>query len=535
MATTGDDFDLNILSPELIDQIPLIIIGLAPEGRILHWNRQARKVTGYTKREAEKRGMPLLLHLFLQEALTVTASAGKRGRMEAVLAGKTRMRDTETSILSSSGDVRHVRWNSYHLKKGAGKARSAVIVTGMDMTFRKVLQKNIQAKDRYIKTTTKRLKKYFTLDPHTGLINYRHFMHSLTDVFYGSIERNDPAALIMIDLNYFCSINSIHGVSKGNQILRELGQLLKKNVDKRFLVARFSGTEFAVLMPGTDIKTGFSVAGQLFSLITDYDFGFRASSVAINLSLRMALGGYPHCEDVCTPEQLLDRVIDKLAEAKMTGANSILICSPNDMLDRAASGKGNMPENGMDYKYTVEFVNALANTVKMRDLYTREHSFIMSEYACHMADYLGMRGGDLENVRFGAILHDLGKISIDKMILLKPRSLTKGEFETIKQHPRIGAEIIRNVHPLKDVVSLVLYHHERYDGGGYLSGLRGEEIPLGARIISLADVFQALTSNRPYRKALPEKEAMDIIRGYSGTYFDPTIVKAFSAVYAPRK
>ena len=288
-------------------------------------------------------------------------------------------------------------------------------------------------------------------------------------------------------------------------------------------------------MPDTDLKTGFSLAGQLFSLISDHDFGFRASSVAINLSLRMAVGGYPHCEDVCTPEQLLDRVTDKLAEAKTMGANSILMCPPNEVLDRAAAGKESMAGNGMEYRHTVEFVNALANTVKMRDLYTREHSYLMSDYACHMADYLGMKGDDLQNVRFGAILHDLGKISIDKMILLKPGSLTKGEFETIKQHPRIGAEIIRNVHPLKDVVPFVLYHHERYDGNGYLSGLKGEEIPLGARIISLADVFQALTSNRPYRKALSEKEAMDIIRDYSGTYFDPKIVKAFSAVYAVQK
>lgn len=188
-------------------------------------------------------------------------------------------------------------------------------------------------------------------------------------------------------------------------------------------------------------------------------------------------------------------------------------------------------EDYKEYRYTVEFVNALANTVKMKDMYTTEHSASMANYAIYIAEYMCLPAAEIRTIKLGSILHDIGKIGIDKMILLKPGGLTRMEYNVIKQHPRIGAEIIRNVQPLKSIVPLVLFHHERYDGGGYLNGLKGEEIPLGARIISLADVFQALTSDRPYRKALPEKEAISIIKDYSGKHFDPKIVKAFLEIY----
>lgn len=204
---------------------------------------------------------------------------------------------------------------------------------------------------------------------------------------------------------------------------------------------------------------------------------------------------------------------------------------PSDLEYRGSRYFGST--NCEDYRYTIEFVNALANTVKTKDRYTKEHSRIMSNYAVCIAKHLGMGEREIRNVKYGSVLHDIGKIGIDKMILLKKGSLSPEEFEVIKQHPRIGAEIIRNVHPLKEVVPLMLYHHERYDGTGYLEGLAGEKIPLGARIISLADVFQALTSNRPYRRALTDEEAFKIIREYSGAYFDPGVVDAFFKIYHP--
>jgi HD-GYP domain-containing protein (c-di-GMP phosphodiesterase class II) len=133
----------------------------------------------------------------------------------------------------------------------------------------------------------------------------------------------------------------------------------------------------------------------------------------------------------------------------------------------------------------------------------------------------------MEDLKHAAMLHDLGKIGIPDEILLKKGKLTDSEYDIIRKHPQIGAEIIRHIHFLKDVAPIVLYHHERFDGFGYCSGLKGKEIPLGARIIAIADVYQALTSDRPYRKAYSKEEALKIITEGSGTQFDPEIVKVF--------
>ncbi|MDP8299135.1 MAG: diguanylate cyclase [Candidatus Tantalella remota] len=522
---------LDILSAEFLDQTPLIVVGFDLAGNIIYWNKQAQKVTGYSKKEAVSLGITLLKEIFIHDDSADMSHSGP-SHLEAVLAGRSSFNNEEMSVTSKTGEVRHVHWNSMSVKgSSGGSADKALIVTGLDITTRHLLQHNLKAKNRYIQTTTRRLRKYISLDPHTGLMNYRHFIQKLNNAFCECVDEHRPLSLLIMDVDYFCSINNIHGVSQGNQILRKLAMLIRQNVYPSFTVARFSGSEFAILMPGTDIKTAFSIAGKLFSRITDHNFGMHDFSLMINLSLSMALGGYPHCEDVCLPEQLLDRVTGKLREAKRTGANSILICSPNETLAREAVEDENPDAGRDDYRYTVEFVNALANTVKTKDFYTQEHSSIMSNYAVYMADYMGMNAHEVRNVKFGSLLHDIGKIGIDKMILLKPGSLTKTEFEVIKQHPRIGAEIIRNVHPLKDVVPYVLYHHERFDGSGYLGGLKGDEIPLGARIISLADVFQALTSDRPYRKALPEKDALAIVRSYTGKYFDPDVAKSFFEVY----
>ena len=180
-----------------------------------------------------------------------------------------------------------------------------------------------------------------------------------------------------------------------------------------------------------------------------------------------------------------------------------------------------------DKKTVTEFVHALAKAVKAKDKYTEKHSELMSKIAVELARCLKLSEEEVETVRLGAMLHDLGKIGINESILLKPGKLTKEEYELVKQHPQIGAEIVRTVHALKDAIPLILYHHERYNGSGYLKGLKGEEIPVGARIIGIADVYHALRSDRPYRKAYSKEKAIEIIKKGAGNQFDPKIVDTF--------
>jgi HD-GYP domain-containing protein (c-di-GMP phosphodiesterase class II) len=167
----------------------------------------------------------------------------------------------------------------------------------------------------------------------------------------------------------------------------------------------------------------------------------------------------------------------------------------------------------------------------MKDHCTGEHVERTVYIANKIAEALGLTKDEVLRIKQAAILHDLGKVGISEQILQKPSKLTKKEFKEIQRHPQIGVDIIRPIHLLHDVVPLIMYHHERWDGKGYPEGLKGEEIPVGARIIALADTYQALTSNRPYRKAFSKKEAMKIIERLAGSQFEPKITETFLNIF----
>ncbi|TAJ99521.1 MAG: response regulator [Candidatus Manganitrophaceae bacterium] len=172
-----------------------------------------------------------------------------------------------------------------------------------------------------------------------------------------------------------------------------------------------------------------------------------------------------------------------------------------------------------------ESMKALAQAIEAKDLYTRGHCDRMVTYALAIADRLGLSADEKKHLGYGAALHDIGKIGIHELILNKSGKLTDKEYEIMKDHPMLGAEIIKGVDFLNPVVPMIYYHQERYDGKGYPEGLSGEEIPIGARIIAILDTFDAMTSDRPYRKALPMEVAFAELRRCTGSQFDPKIVE----------
>jgi len=175
----------------------------------------------------------------------------------------------------------------------------------------------------------------------------------------------------------------------------------------------------------------------------------------------------------------------------------------------------------------IDTVKSLSQAVEAKDPYTNGHSIRVADYACGLAEKLGLSPKKVENLRIAAILHDIGKIGVDESILNKPGRLTTEEFDKIKKHPEIGVKIIKDIEFLKDVSAIILSHHERYDGTGYPEGRKHENIILEAQILSIADVFDALTSERPYRNAMTVKEAIDIIEEGKGTQFDSKLADIF--------
>lgn len=175
----------------------------------------------------------------------------------------------------------------------------------------------------------------------------------------------------------------------------------------------------------------------------------------------------------------------------------------------------------------LETIRMLAAAVEARDPYTGNHLERVTRYAIATARVLGWRGERLKQVEMGAILHDIGKIAIPDAILGKPEPLSAAEWERMRAHSELGSGILGGISFLAPVVPYVRHHHERFDGRGYPDGLKGKDIPFGGRLIAVADTFDAMTSDRPYRAALPIEVALDELRAQSGQQFDPEIVEAF--------
>ena len=175
----------------------------------------------------------------------------------------------------------------------------------------------------------------------------------------------------------------------------------------------------------------------------------------------------------------------------------------------------------------IEAIFAFAKAIELKDHYTGEHVERTVQYSTRVAKALGLSKEEIEHIRQASVLHDLGKIGISEKILRKRTKLNFKERDQIRRHPQIAADILRPIHFLHSIIPLILYHHARWDGRGYPHSLKREDIPIGARIIAIADVYQALISDRPYRKAFTRKQAIRIIRNGSGTQFDPHIVNVF--------
>lgn len=181
-----------------------------------------------------------------------------------------------------------------------------------------------------------------------------------------------------------------------------------------------------------------------------------------------------------------------------------------------------------NYINTMRF---FASVIDVKDKYTGGHSDRVMRHMLQLADRLGLTSREKEILRYASLLHDIGKISIDPSILSKPGPLTEDEWEQIKKHPVIGANIIKKIGFLDDIIPVVLYHHERYGGGGYPQGtMKSKQIPLMARVMAVVDAYEAMTSDRPYRKALTTEQAVDEIKRNSGTQFDPKIARLFIAI-----
>jgi diguanylate cyclase (GGDEF)-like protein len=348
----------------------------------------------------------------------------------------------------------------------------------------------------------------------------------------------------MIDIDYFNSINDMYGHKFGDLILKQLSKQLKKIVRRYDIVIRFGGEEFIIISPGIDRFQTVVLAQRILDEVNLYNFGDSKNVVKLKLSL--AVTSYPE-EKIAKFTDLVEIAEQILSKTKEYGGNRVCCSFDVKIKPRVVKIKKEKYEdvsvlksklNKIKKKASeslVESIFAFAKTIELKDHYTGEHVEKTVYFATQIARQLKFAKEQIDNVRQAAILHDLGKIGISDKILLKNGKLSPQEYEEIKKHPQIAADILRPIQFLHSVIPLILYHHERWDGKGYPSGLKGDVIPVGARIIAIADVYQALISNRPYRKAFSKEQAIKIIKDGSGSQFDPKIVRAFLRIMQKKK
>ncbi|MFA5316599.1 MAG: diguanylate cyclase [Dehalococcoidales bacterium] len=426
------------------------------------------------------------------------------------------------------------------LRDSGGKMIGAV-GTLEDLTGHEKAQEELEKVNKKLLGMNRKLSKLSLVDSHTGLFNHRYFEEIAGSEFSRAKRNVLPLSMVMIDIDYFKSINDVYGHRFGDLVLKQFAAQLKKAVRRYDSIIRYGGEEFVIVCPGASRPVTLLLAQRILDSVTKHNFGDKARVIRLKISIGVA--SYPE-DEVFKSMDLFEIADHALNKAKEDGGDRVY-----SSLDVMNEGPPHSPEeiegiNSLKEKINnlnrrssqgiIEAVCAFARTMKLRDRYTGQHAEGTVRFATDIGRELGLSRKELEIAGQAAILHDLGKVGINENILRKRAKLTKNELEKVKRHPSIAADILRNVHYLRDIVPAILYHHERWDGKGYPKGLRGEEIPIVARIIALADVFQALISNRPYRKAYSRNSAIKLIENASGTQFDPKVVRVFSRIINKR-
>ncbi|NLT40315.1 MAG: PAS domain S-box protein [Clostridiales bacterium] len=432
-------------------------------GKIIEANHAATVFYEYSREE--------LLRMTIRDINTLDRDTVRELRMKALSRGQ---KHFTMPHRRKSGEIRIVDVYSSPVDYGDKKALFSIL---FDVTYREEIAKQ---------------NEYLAYHDHlTGLYNRRY----LEKEFQKRVEDGEfPIALLLGDINGFKVLNDTFGHAKGDRVLIDVGESISKVVDESDVLARIGGDEFAIVVSG---KTEAEIRKYLdrLEMISYNDLEGLPSDNLITIS--WGYGIQKRREDSID-------VITEEAEAFMY----------NRKFYSHASSRSK----------TVDIIMETLFAKSGRD---EKHSVRVGMLSEAIARKMNLNQMDIDKIRVAGFLHDIGKIGIDESILNKAGPLDGREWELMRLHPAKGSAILSNIREYQDISDIVLSHHERYDGMGYPNGLKGESIPLGARIISVADTFDALTNVRPYKAAVSPEEAIDEIARSSGTQLDPEIVSVF--------
>lgn len=346
-------------------------------------------------------------------------------------------------------------------------------------------------------------------DPVTELLNHGAVVEALSETLETARGDSAVVAVSLVDIDNFTLVNEVHGHAAGDELLRRIATL-SEHLEETWLVGRFGPDEFLVVAPGASSSQLELKMAAFRRLMKDTSVQFGQSE---QLPVTFSAGIVAYPEQAESTTELLSSVTLALTEAKSAGGDMVRVADRT--VDERADARG------------FDVLHGLVIAVDNKDRYTKRHSEDVARYASFIARSAGLDEEFQSTVRLAGLLHDVGKIGIPDGILRKPGALTVDEADVVKQHVALGDAIVRDLPNVEMVRAGIRHHHERWDGHGYLHGLEEEQIPLIARILAVADVFSAMTTTRPYRKALPLSEALKRLGDAAGTQLDELLVTTF--------
>ncbi|HEX7298178.1 MAG TPA: diguanylate cyclase [Solirubrobacteraceae bacterium] len=339
-------------------------------------------------------------------------------------------------------------------------------------------------------------------DPLTSLLTVDAFRGDAEAVLAHAAAAEQPAALALVDIDDFRSLNARRGRLAGDVALQAVAARLRELTRVSDVVGRTGADELAVLMPGTPLDGAYACCERLIAELESSDLP-HAGFITVSAGVAIHRAG-------TTIEYLLGAAARGLDRARAAGGART-----------AARPLGDGPD---PVGAQADVIDALAAALAERDRYTGEHSASVVDMAKTVAAALGLDAVEVERVGHAALLHDIGKVGIPDRILHKPGPLASEEWELMREHPLIGERILRAIPGMGAVARIVRHEHERFDGSGYPDGLAGEAIPIGSRVILACDAYHAMTSDRAYRGAMEHDAAVAELISCSGTQFDPKVV-----------
>jgi diguanylate cyclase (GGDEF)-like protein len=359
-----------------------------------------------------------------------------------------------------------------------------------------------------------------TTDPLTNLPNHGALVSTIDREIERSRRYDRVFSLLFLDLDHFKALNDTYGHHAGDHALQALGDLLSGCLRPVDTAGRWGGEEFLALLPETDNDGAWAVSERIREAVA----GTAFSEAGFHVTCSLGVASYPL--NGADRGALIDAADRAMYAAKSLGRNQTLRAS-----DPAVSALGGLDSNSSrDALALTGAVEALAMLVDVRDEYTGGHAVDVSKLTHQVAIELGFRQDEARMVAMAGRLHDVGKVAVPDSILRKPGPLTDAEWTIMRRHPVVGSDVVSLIPALRGIAPIVRGHHERVDGTGYPDGLVGDEIPLGARIITAVDAYMAMITDRPYRRALTKRAATDELRRHAGSQFDADVLRAFEAV-----